>query len=920
MKIKKIAAAALALTLIGGTMPITDALSPETVLTAQAADAATVLPSIPTVSSKNAAVYAGTKNASFRMGGRTYNQGVTMAGSSLRGSEITFDVSDAKSFSFMLGHVEDADKKNTEMKIYVDDKLTDTLSLTWTMTAYKYSLDVSKASQVSFVIEEKSSGKYGLGDITTDKEKPAISSSGTNYKDMNSVLVSAFDTNGVTKYYGTDKSKSFNMCGREYYEGLVYSVGYKGTSGTASFNVEDCTKFACSLGHIDEAAVNSGTFNFYIDDKLAKSEAVEGNGNVQDVTVDIPDGSSCLRIEFVGDDGCSFGMGDITLDKYAIENKNASPVYKTSQDVVAKAYNVKQGEKYTGNAEGSYFNVNGRSYYNGIVFTTYTNNTIGSASFNTENCDKLSFGVGKVDSGNAVSGVLNIYYDNVLKESMKLEPYMNAKKIELDVKDVSNVRAEVDIRASKYAFIDITADDIPVDMPATSPEYKASKELLEKMYGYSGGELRVYTDSLETDSFKMSGRTYYDGFTITQGGSDNGLKVYNICMNVENIDKISWDTGFVDDADYFHESMLNVYLDNEIVDKIDLNRNMGIHECSYDVSKASTLRLEFNINSYSAYGIGNLKADKLKTDMAPVIPKYKNVGELLDAGYNRNRVEIFDGKEPDTRSFTMGGKQYDTGIKMMGSRSNSSFISFNTENVDGLKFTMVYQSDSTAKLSIYKDNELYQDIIVNHLSEPVAAGIDTKDTDVVRFVVTANGDDTIAIADIEMGEFDPSSLTTTAATTTAVTTTTTTSTPVSRLFGDINGDGIIDGRDATILLTYYAKTSTGYTGSLEQFVDELSGNAPATTTTEATAATTTTKAAETTTKAAETTAKAEDTTAKATAAETSVTTVPVTTILTYQITGAGNPVLTTAVKVDDLNKVDDSWQQAALDEWLKNRE
>lgn len=37
-------------------------------------------------------------------------------------------------------------------------------------------------------------------------------------------------------------------------------------------------------------------------------------------------------------------------------------------------------------------------------------------------------------------------------------------------------------------------------------------------------------------------------------------------------------------------------------------------------------------------------------------------------------------------------------------------------------------------------------------------------------------------------------------------------------FGDIDGNDIIDGRDATLLLTYYAKTSTGYEGTLEEFV------------------------------------------------------------------------------------------------------
>ena len=43
---------------------------------------------------------------------------------------------------------------------------------------------------------------------------------------------------------------------------------------------------------------------------------------------------------------------------------------------------------------------------------------------------------------------------------------------------------------------------------------------------------------------------------------------------------------------------------------------------------------------------------------------------------------------------------------------------------------------------------------------------------------------------------------------------------ISDSYGDINHDNIIDGRDASMLLTYYAKTSTGYTGTLVEFVAE----------------------------------------------------------------------------------------------------
>ena len=85
------------------------------------------------------------------------------------------------------------------------------------------------------------------------------------------------------------------------------------------------------------------------------------------------------------------------------------------------------------------------------------------------------------------------------------------------------------------------------------------------------------------------------------------------------------------------------------------------------------------------------------------------------------------------------------------------------------------------------------------------------------------------------------------------------------IFGDINGDSVIDGSDATLLLTYYASASTGYSGTLEQFANELKkgeDTSPVTTTAKATSASTTT----TTAKATD--ASATTTTAKATSATT----------------------------------------------------
>ena len=58
------------------------------------------------------------------------------------------------------------------------------------------------------------------------------------------------------------------------------------------------------------------------------------------------------------------------------------------------------------------------------------------------------------------------------------------------------------------------------------------------------------------------------------------------------------------------------------------------------------------------------------------------------------------------------------------------------------------------------------------------------------------------------------------ATSTIKTTTTTAVTQplTSHPVGDVNGDNIVDGRDASYILSYYAKVSTGYTGTITDYL------------------------------------------------------------------------------------------------------
>lgn len=70
-------------------------------------------------------------------------------------------------------------------------------------------------------------------------------------------------------------------------------------------------------------------------------------------------------------------------------------------------------------------------------------------------------------------------------------------------------------------------------------------------------------------------------------------------------------------------------------------------------------------------------------------------------------------------------------------------------------------------------------------------------------------------------KFSPLNVTTTQKVTTTTAKPTTTA-PVSTIIeGDANGDKTIDGRDASMILTYYSKVSVGYKKSITEFAEEM---------------------------------------------------------------------------------------------------
>lgn len=781
MNFKRITASLMALAIVGGTMPYVSDIAFKGAVTANAAEttAVDVLPSMKTVSYKNTYGYAGDKDSSFKMNGRTYYQGFVMTkGYSSDDSNVSVDVSGINTLSWTMSHIDGSNRNDAKLNIYIDDVLTDTVQLTWKMKEYKYEkLDVSKGKVLRFELESNGGCKYGLGDITSDKEKPAMLSVSPEHTNVGNVLSSAFDYYNYSYYQGINKVDCFNMNGRSYYQGIVLSSGYSGDNGFASFNVEGLKKMTFTMGHIDGSNRNSAKLNIYIDDELMDVRKLITYMPLEECEINIPDDAKLLRLELVTEGGCKYGFGDVRIDSLEYGAEKSIPKFAKTSTFIESGFNVTNVTKYSGISKGTNFNVNGRTYYQGITFKSGYSGDNGIISFNVENINKLGFDFARVVDSGTGSATLHIYKDNVEYEKLPLKPYMSVDHYDLDVKDAKNVRFWLESEGqSSYAMMNINIDDLKQEIDYAYPKYEKISNLTDKVFdNYS---CSVYSGISKAESYNMMGRTYYEGVVLS--GDYSGYNS-SIRMNVEDIDSISWTVGHLDNSGYGNATM-NVYLDEVLIDKIDVKWSMLPTLKTYDVKDGTVLRVAVvDRDAGSKYGLGDIKADTRKTATDHAVPTFDSAKAFLDSAYDSGAVTIYNGDSPKINKYSMSGKEYTQGIIVKANYSgNTAYASFNTENVSSLKFTLGHVDETKeggGTLTIYKDGAKAEEFTLKANAEVEDYTIDTSGASYVRVYFEANGGCSYALANVAVtaGSAPQTTTATTAASTTTTTTTATTS-------------------------------------------------------------------------------------------------------------------------------------------------
>ncbi|WP_294754221.1 dockerin type I domain-containing protein [uncultured Ruminococcus sp.] len=846
MRIKKIIAAAAAFTVSCSFVPLTGNIALKSVLTAIAADTAAVklLPSLDVLGSSNATFYSNTQNAAFSMDGRAYYQGVVLGTSTLNTSAyVTFDVSALDSFSCTIGHVDNENYYDVKLKVYLDGVCVDTMTLSYRMMAQKYSdLDVSDSSELKFVFEG-SSCKYAIGDISTNKESPDNPSVAPVYKNVSNLLENRFNSDSISVYSGTSRNSGFNMNGRTYYQGIIFNTSVIDSYSSVSFNVENLSKLSWTLGHVDGEENSKATMKVYIDDdEQSDTRALSWNMELEEYELDIPEGSKVVRIE-VPSSSVKYAIADIKADSLDAGEEHIVPKYIKASTFIDSGFNNTRITKYTGSSKGNKYNVNGRTYYQGIVFNADVISTYGSINYNVENLSHMSFSVGRIQNAGTANATLYIYRDNEECMSIEMKPYMQIADYEIDLKDTKNLRFKFSSDGQCVcALMNIHVDKLAPEIDYLTPKYDKISKCVESVFDTDS--VTTYNGSSKGDIFRINGRTYYEGIKFSSTIIDS---VARASLNVEDIDTISWTLGHVDNSG-LNSGKLYVYLDEELIKTIDLNWGMRATDYSFDVKEGTVMRFYYNVSGASAFALADIKADSRATEIAHIVPEYENASEFLSSNFNNSSITVYNGESPKTNKFTMNDKEYTQGFfcRSTSILGNAGNVAFNTENVKSIKFKYGHidgPGDGNATLTIYKDSNESEKIKLVPDMETQEMSIDTSDAEYIYFYMNIDRSGAYALADLGFVPGDSSSAstttttakaatTTTSATTTKATTTTkpaatttvttttssattTTVKPVDYTLGDVDKNGIVDAVDASRVLAYYARISTKQDGGFD---------------------------------------------------------------------------------------------------------
>lgn len=761
---------------------------------------------------KNLVVYNAANTGSFRMSGRTYTQGIVFTGASNdletnAVSSVTYDVSAFSTISFTVGHLDNTVLNSGTLTVIKDGTEADSVFLSYNITAREYSLDVSEAESVTFTVTVNGKSQFGFGNISVDGSIPEKPSAAPEYDSPEKLMNAGYNLLNTAVFTAADKSRSFKMNGRTFYQGLRFAGGASYSETNASLftvNTENVSKLRFTAGHVDNTTRKNATIKLYRDNVHEEAEdiALTPDMALKNCEIDVTD-TKCLLLWVERGNDSVYAIGDLEADGKAAAVPCTVPAAGTPEQLLSSVFNTVSVTPYTLNDKSQSFKINGRTYYQGLALTggpSYNATNTSSFSLNVENYQTLKFTAGHIDNTAMQDATVTVYRDNVIDENaaISLSSTMPLREIQLDVADTGVLRFSVDRgNDSAYAFGDFSADEKECEVKSAAPVYATPEKLLDASFNLENITLCTATD--QSQSFKMNGRTFYQGIQFNGGSPFFDPNTSRISFNTENISRLSFTAGHLDNT-ALRDATLFIFRDNVKSDEetISLSASMPLKDYEIDVTDTGVLTLVMerksktdSSNSISGYGFANVAFDGRQGESECKIPKYTDPAQMLKAGFNTQKVSVYSGDDT-SRTFSLGSETYTQGIVFGNgtgfSPATENRISFNVENVGAVTMKLgCIQSDGRGDsvMRVLLDNQEIRQIPLTKDMTARECTFNTQGSSVLELIVPVSYTDSYAAAEIRISD-----------------------TPVI-LRGDVNGDGTVGVDDAQTVLKAYTERISG---------------------------------------------------------------------------------------------------------------
>ncbi len=524
---------------------------------------------------------------SFNMDGRLYHQGILLGdGRTNATSEITYDISGIKELEFNYGHIDNTGDitRGLTSKITV---LLDGLKYDeWEIKASdamheRYKIEnKSGASELKFVRTDDYYSICAIADITVDGVASSFKTGGTEYKSVSHFINSGYNLSRTAPF---DKAAVW-MNGRQYLQGIILGDGSSFAGTEIMFNVETIDDLSFVLGHIDGSeAKDSIDITFWLDGE-SKVYSLRKGELAKEITLDLT-GVRTLRIS-KPDYRSQYAVADIKSKSFPSEDNTViTPVHKDLAGLLDGAY-----DKYNAtvhNGEGSsYFQMSGRTYYDGFVLQMDNFGVSSEVSLNVEDINKLTFDLGHVDNTVPANAVIEIRPDNAAIPPIELNYSTLVQRKTIDVSNAKIVRFTLktygiaNSAEAKYAIGDIVADGYNPAYTHIIQDNSSVKEFISSVYDDNYSE--------PSDYIKINGVEPAQGLFLGDGTIFN--RDVQAAFNVENLDKVSFKVGAVEGFKNYNAT-LAVYIDGVKKDEVNLTSDMALTSLSYDVKDATRLDL-----------------------------------------------------------------------------------------------------------------------------------------------------------------------------------------------------------------------------------------------------------------------------------------------------------------------------------------